>query len=421
MINLSFSEVSTDTRTLQKGALFIALVGPNFDGHNFLQAAYERGAAAAIVSRHIDNIPLPLFQVADTRLALGQLAKLWRQQFSIPVIALTGSCGKTTTKAMLASILSLSGETLVTEGTLNNDIGVPLTLLRLNEKHKFAVIEIGTNHFGEIAYSTDIAQPTIAAILNAGPGHLEFFKDVAGVAREKAEIYTSAETAVINTDDEFADYWKKRVNNQIITTSTKKYSDVWASDIAYPSFTLNMGTQSAHITLPILGEHNISNALAAAAMVKTLHIPIETIKAGLEAFLPVEKRLIQYKTWNGAELIDDTYNANPSSFLAALNILRTFPAEEKMVIMGDMGELGSQSEYYHREIGEKAKEYGIQHFYAVGRLSQLAAEAFGVNGYHFPDQSALIDAVRQRVYPGMVVLVKGSKSARMGNVVAGLK
>jgi UDP-N-acetylmuramoyl-tripeptide--D-alanyl-D-alanine ligase len=420
--HLQFTEVSTDSRTIKKGAFFIALVGPNFDGHEFIQTAYERGAAGAIVSRQVDTL-LPLLQVTDTRIALGQLAKLWRQQFSIPVIAITGSCGKTTTKAMVASILSRCGETLVTQGTLNNDFGVPLTLLRLTDKHEFAVIEIGTNHFGEIAYATNIAQPTIACILNAGAGHLEFLQDVAGVAREKADIYIGADIAIINADDEFADYWKQRVKDipLCITFSTQGPADVWSDNIAYPNFTLHMGEQSVSIQLPILGQHNISNALAAAAMLKTLNIPIETIKAGLEAFSAESKRLVQEKGFNDAVLIDDTYNANPTSFRAAVEILSSFPMPEKILIMGDMRELGERAEDYHTALGKQAKESGIHQLYAVGPLSRSAVEAFGEGGYHFPDQTTLIKQVRSLLHSDMVVLVKGSRGMQMENIVAALK
>jgi UDP-N-acetylmuramoyl-tripeptide--D-alanyl-D-alanine ligase len=341
------------------------------------------------------------------------------------VIALTGTAGKTTTKAMLASILSQCGEALVTEGTLNNDIGVPLTLLKLNDTHDFAVIEIGTNHFGEIAYATDIAQPTIAAVLNIGPGHLEFFGDVAGVAREKGDIYEGAAVSIINADDKFSDYWKQHVQ-QPITFSMQKSADVWAENIsknnqAYPNFILHIDNQITEIQLPILGLHNVANALAAAAMLQPLNIPIEKIKAGLEAFSPVSKRLVQMTGLNGVTLIDDTYNANPTSFRSAINILSSFPAQEKILIVGDMGELGEGSEDYHAEVGKQARESGIDKLYAVGRLSRLAAEAFGSEGYHFPDQATLIDAVRTVLYSGIAVLVKGSKSSKMGNIIAALQ
>jgi len=417
MINL-LSNISTDTRTLKKGELYIALKGENFDGHDFLKQAYEQGAIGAIVSRMVDT-PLPLLQVEDTRIALGQLAKMWRNQFDIPVIALTGSCGKTTTKAMLASILSRCGETLVTEGTLNNDIGVPLTLLQLTDKHQFAVIEMGTNHFGEIAYITNIAQPTIACVLNAGPGHLEFFGDVAGVAREKADIYAGAKIGIINLDDEFSDSWQQKIKKHI-TFSTKKKADVWASDIQYPNFTLHIGEKSVSIQLPILGQHNVSNALAAAAMVQPLNIAIDAIKTGLEAFSPVSKRLVQMQGLNHSVLIDDSYNANPSSFGAAVNLLAAFPAQEKILIMGDMGELGSNAPQYHADIGAQAKQKGIQKLYAVGRLSQKAAEAFGEGAHYFIDQATLIKAVTTQLHSGVVVLVKGSKSSKMGNIVGAL-
>ncbi|MFU8797713.1 MAG: UDP-N-acetylmuramoyl-tripeptide--D-alanyl-D-alanine ligase, partial [Gammaproteobacteria bacterium] len=263
-------QVSVDTRTLKKGDLFIALTGKNFDGHHFIQQAYEKGAAGALVNQgavYSASTPLPLLTVADTHRALGQIAKIWRDNFNIPIIALTGSCGKTTTKAMVASILSHAGETLVTEGTLNNDIGVPLTLLKLTDKHQFAVIEIGTNHFGEIAYATQITQPTIAAVLNAGPSHLEFLENVASVAKEKSDIYQGADWGIINLDDQFASEWQKKVEyNQSHTLTFSMHNssaDVWATVIASqvgvqsnglnPPFILHIGPHSVPIQLSILG------------------------------------------------------------------------------------------------------------------------------------------------------------------------
>ncbi len=420
--------VSTDTRTLKPGNVFIALVGPNFDGHNFLEEAYKKGAVAAVVDRAIET-PLPLIQVEDTRLALGEMAKRWRQCFSIPIIALTGSCGKTTTKAMLASILSLCGETLVTPGTLNNDIGVPLTLLQLNEQHEFAVIEMGTNHLGEIGYLTHLTHPTIAMVLNAGPGHLEFLGTVEGVAREKGAIYeglSPSGVAIINADDHYATSWDEIARSyRRITFAMNQPADVWATDITFntdgqASFILHIECEQIPIQLSIAGQHNVMNALAAAAAVQTLDIPLATIKAGLEAAKPVSKRLVQSIGLGGARIIDDTYNANPASFEAAIGILTQLPGKEKILIMGDMRELGPQAADYHRALGAKARSQGIHHLYAVGPLSHIAVQAFGQGAQHFSDQSALIEAVRPLLHADLTVLVKGSRGMQMEHVVAAL-
>jgi UDP-N-acetylmuramoyl-tripeptide--D-alanyl-D-alanine ligase len=437
----SFQFVSTDSRTIKPGELFIALVGPNFDGHDYIDAARERGAVAAIVQRPVD-VDMPLLQVKNTQAALTSLASLRRSQVNIPIVAITGSCGKTTTKTMIATILARAGSVLATEGTLNNDIGVPLTLLRLTEQHQFGVIELGANHAGEIAAIAALARPSIAVITNAAPVHLEGFKSLDGVARAKGEIYEALDDegiAIVNADDAYASFWQKLIGNRKCITfgsinvaraslrgtrearSTFK-ADVCAKDLSldaqgFPQFTLQTKQGSVPIHLSVLGQHNVSNALAAATVALQLGISLADIAEGLSSMEPVAKRLIRKQGRRGAIILDDTYNANPTSFKAALELLMQ-SSGEKILVVGDMAELGVDAEKYHRELGLLARKLGVQRFYAVGTLSKCAVTAFGENGWHFDDQQDLINTVQNSLHSNMTVLVKGSRSAKMENVVA---
>lgn len=424
--DVTVSRIGTDTRKLQPGDVFIALQGPNFDGHDFIAQAAQQGAIAAIVSKDV-TAAIPLLKVADTRLALGEIAKLHRQQIDIPYIAITGSCGKTTTKTLTAAIFAQCGNTLATQGTLNNDIGVPLTLLNLTKQHQYAVIELGANHLGEIDYIAAITQPDVAVITNAGPVHLEGFGSLEGVAQGKGEIYQHLKpggAAVVNADDAFADFWRGIIKQQIITFGLHKPADIRARNIQLnaaqqSSFELVTSHGSTQVSLKLLGEHNIANALAAAAAAYARNIPLAAIKAGLESVQPVDKRLVQKPGFNGAKLIDDTYNANPQAFKMAMQILAQAPGE-KVLVIGDMGELGQDAVFYHAEIGRLAREFGIDQLHAVGKLSQHAVAEFGRGGSHYSTQEALIAAVKPLLAANMTVLVKGSRSARMENVVAGL-
>lgn len=424
----AFQSVSTDTRTLKPGALFIALVGPNFNANAFISSAAAKGAVAAIVSEPVSDSPLPVLQVADTRIALGQLAAHHRSQFNIPVIGLTGSCGKTTTKAMIASILQHCGPTLATEGTLNNDFGVPLTLLRLTPEHRYAVIEMGANHPGEIAYVTHIVKPTVAFINNAAPAHLEGFGSLQGVAQAKGEIFQGLAVdgaALINVEDPFSDYWQTLVSpRQIVRFGRKQPADVTATAVTLneagcATFQLITPAGKTDIQLQIMGEHNIMNALAAAAAAQAVGASLMAIKAGLEQFVPVNKRLAVRKGQGGAVIIDDSYNANPLSVTAAIQILAQKKGE-KVLAFGDMRELGENAELYHQQIGETARQQGIDRLYAYGKLSACTVKAFGANGFHFDAQTDLIDALRPRLKPGVTVLVKGSLSMAMSKVVSAL-
>lgn len=423
----SFESVSTDTRTIKAGELFIALKGPNFNANRLVDDAVAKKAVAALVGEPVAS-SIPTIQVADTRIALGQLAAFHRQQFNIPLIGLTGSCGKTTTKTMLANIMQQHGETLATQGTLNNDIGVPLTLLHLRPQHQFAVIEMGANHPGEIAYVAEMAKPNVAFITNVAAAHLEGFGDLPGVARAKGEIFQSLPsngTVIINADDAFADYWRKNVGERkILSFGIHKPAEFTAKNIhinneGYGDFLLSTPKGEVAIQLPILGEHNIMNALAAAAAAQTVGAPLTTIKKGLETFKPVYQRLVVEAGYAGATIIDDSYNANPLSVTAALHILAQKPGE-KIFAFGEMRELGPDAPHYHQQIGETAKQLGIDGLYAYGGLTELTVRAFGAKGHYFAEQADLIKALRQQLHAGVTVLVKGSLSTGMKHVVAGL-
>ena len=420
-----FSGVSTDTRTLVRGDLFVALVGPNFDGHEFVDAAAGKGAIGALVSRHLDA-EIASVHVADTRLGLGQLAAHWRRQFQIPVIAVTGSNGKTTVKNMIAAILNVAGPTLATQGNLNNDIGVPLTLLRLRQGDKYAVIEMGMNHPGEIDYLTKLARPTIALINNAAAAHLAGLGSVEAVARAKGEIYAGLAAdgiAVINIDDAYADLWRKQAaSHRVITFGLGQTADVSAE------FELDAGGSTIHLKTPhgginmrlsLLGRHNVMNALAASSASLAAGVSLADIQAGLEKLKSVSGRLEVRRGLNGARVLDDTYNANPGSLAAGVEVLKA-ASGERVLVLGDMGELGDAARDIHRRVGLLAKSLGIEHLYAVGELTPDAVEAFGKGAKHFASHEALIENLRASLHGDMTVLVKGSRLMKMERVVAGI-
>ncbi|MBE2293801.1 MAG: UDP-N-acetylmuramoyl-tripeptide--D-alanyl-D-alanine ligase [Phycisphaerales bacterium] len=422
-----FTAVGTDSRRLPKDALFVALSGPNFDGHAFIAAARAQDARAALVSRWMDE-PLPQLRVADTRLALGQLAAACRACFTGPLIALTGSNGKTTLKEMLAAILRRRGATLATEGNLNNDIGVPLTLLRLHADHQYAVIEMGANHHGEIAYLTGLARPDVAIINNAGACHLEGFGDVAGVARGKGEIFQGlnpAGVAIINRDDLYADYWiGLNPDRRIVDFGLDQPAAVSARvlDAATHRFRLITPAGEAEIRLPLPGRHNIRNALAAAAAALTVGATLDDIRDGLESLREVNGRLQRLRGRHGGTVIHDAYNANPSSLAAALHAISLEP-ERKWLVLGDMIELGPTADERHAQSGQEARIAGFERLFALGEHSRAAAAAFGTGGQHFNDLESLVAVLKQDLENGTelpVILVKGSRGMRMERVVAAL-
>ncbi|MCP5159029.1 MAG: UDP-N-acetylmuramoyl-tripeptide--D-alanyl-D-alanine ligase [Gammaproteobacteria bacterium] len=423
----AFTTVSTDSRRLPNGALFVALTGPNFDGHDFIPVARERGACAALVSRSVAD-PLPQVQVADTRLGLGRLAAAWRSRFDRPLIALTGSNGKTTLKEMIAAILRRRGPTLATEGNLNNDIGVPLTLLRLREEHAYAVIEMGANHHGEIAYLTGLARPDVAIINNAGPCHLEGFGDLAGVAHAKGEIFQGLGVdgvAIINRDDPYADDWMNlNTGRQVVDFGLDRPAAVSGQilDVATAHFQLTTATGDIDIHLPIPGRHNIRNALAAAAAALTVGATLDEVRQGLEGLQGVNGRMQRLRGWHGGAVIHDAYNANPASLAAALQAVGAEPGH-KWLVLGDMRELGPAADALHAQSGQDARTAGFERLYALGEHSRATVGAFGANGEHFATLEALIAMLEsdlRNADEAPVVLIKGSRGMRMERVVAAL-
>jgi UDP-N-acetylmuramoyl-tripeptide--D-alanyl-D-alanine ligase len=426
-----FQAISSDTRTLNPGDLFVAWKGDNFDGHDYVAAALEKGAVAALVDRKV-SADLPQVVVASVPKALAQLAAYHREQLKrIPLIALTGSCGKTTTKEMLRSILLECGPTLANKNSFNNEIGGPSTLLQLTDQHRYAVIEMGANHPGEIAHLTNMAKPNVAFINNIAPAHLEGFGSVEGVARAKSEIFQGLSeegVAVINADDNFSEQIKnlivdKKLKN-VFTFGIKSKADFFATNITidaeqHCSFILHTPKGEVTISLAVLGQHNVMNALAAAAAASAVGADLSAIKTGLEKTQAVYGRLVTKQGHNGARIFDDTYNANPFSIKAALEVLAKHPGE-KIFVMGEMRELGTDAEKLHQEIGECAKQLGVDRLYACGNLTQATVKGFGDGAQYFAEQKQLSDAVRAMLQPQVAVLVKGSRVMKMENVVAEL-
>jgi UDP-N-acetylmuramoyl-tripeptide--D-alanyl-D-alanine ligase len=422
-----FCGVSTDSRTINAGELFIALQGPNFDGAEFIPAAAERAAVAAVVPQPVDAA-VPTILVENTQRALGRLGGDWRRQMPASVIGITGSNGKTTLKEMVANCLSLAAKTLATNGNLNNEIGVPLMLLRMAEQHRFAVIEMGANHAGEIAYLTSLANPKIVAITNAAPAHLEGFGSLEGVAHAKGEILKNSsrpDVAVLNADDQFYSYWRSLIPDATIqsfglgTQADFRASDVYATDYG-SAFTLHMPKGELQIALPLHGAHNVLLACAAAAIASALKIGEEKIQQGLEAAQPVAGRLQPVQSASGDTLFDDSYNANPVSVIAAAKFLAAQPGDNWLVL-GDMAELGTNAASLHAAVGEDLKKAGIRQLVATGDLCRHTVAAFGDGAAWFSTHEELIDKLRASLRGNANVLVKGSRSMGMERIVNALR
>lgn len=424
-----FASVSTDSRSIEHDQLFVAIKGPNFDGHEFVAAAQSAGAAGAMVSRRA-AVVLPQVVVEDTRRALGAYAHAWRMQFGYPVVGLTGSNGKTTTKEMIAAILARRGPVLATRGNLNNDIGVPLTLLRMEANHVAAVIEMGANHAGEIAALAALSEPTVALVTNAGPAHLEGFGSIEGVARAKGELYQGLgrdARAVINLDDAWSGLWREFAGEREVTTfAVDKPADfrvvpesVHATMDGGQAFTLESPGGDHEIVLPVPGMHNVRNALAAIAAAVTAGAAVTEAVAALAAFQPVAGRLVTHRLAGGGTLVDDTYNANPASAAAAIDVLAMQPGT-RWLVLGDMGELGAGTRELHAAVGAHAHAAGIERLFTLGDLARAAADAFGEHATHCDDLDSLLAALGTSVPHDTTVLVKGSRSMRMERVVAAL-
>lgn len=423
----TFSGVTTDSRAVVAGDLFVALKGERFDGHDYVKQVMEQGAVAALVERRDPAWgDFPLLVVKDARLALGDLAAHWRSRFAIPVAALTGSSGKTTVKEMIAAILrEQAGDqaVLATRGNLNNDIGMPLTLLGLRDTHRYAVIEMGMNHPGEIAYLSRIARPDVALVINAQAAHLAGLGTVEAVAGAKGEIFQGLAangTAVINADDSHAALWQElAAGHRIIRFGLEQPAEVSASFTLQPfGSEIEMVTPTGKfaVALPVPGEHNVRNALAAAAVAQALGVGNATIAAGLARVAGVKGRLLKSPCLHGATLIDDTYNANPGSVRAAIAVLAGLPGR-KLLVLGDMGELGENARALHGEIGAAAKAAGIDLLFTLGDLSAAATQAFGEGGRHFEYIEDLLHDIENLLAPEVTVLVKGSRFMRMERVV----
>ena len=428
--DIFFTSVGTDSRNIAPEQLFVALHGENFDGHAYVRQAQEKGAAAALISTQQGNIS-PALLVKDTRLALGSLAGYWRAKFDIPLAAITGSNGKTTVKEMLSCILRAAAGSdeavLATQGNLNNDIGLPLTLLKLRAWHRYAVTEMGMNHAGEIRYLTRLGRPTVALVNNATTAHIGGLGTVEDIANAKGEIFEGlAEdgVAIINADDAFAPLWKTlAAGKQVITFGLVNPADVTATyQLHADGSDVQMNSPQGDVDcnvefrLPVPGLHNVRNALAASAAALAMGVDKLDIAKGLAAFGGVNGRLQQKAGLHGALVIDDTYNANPASMKAAIDVLAAQPGT-KIMVMGDMGELGEDAPAMHAEIGRYARQAGLSGFYALGELSRQAAEAFGAGAQQADSPEAVFEALNRQLGQGTVVLVKGSRFMRMERVV----
>lgn len=422
-----FAGISTDSRTLSAGELFVALQGPNFDGCDYVQNACDSGAAGAVVPTQV-TADLAQIEVQDTRRALGEFAAAWRRQQDVTVVGITGSNGKTGTKELVRACLAQRAPTLATHGNLNNEIGVPLMLARINDAHRFAVIEMGANHPGEIAYLTGLARPNIVVITNAAEAHLEGFGSVHGVSRAKGEILEGSErpkTAILNADDDYYDYWRSLVRDvRTIGFGLGESADVRASDIVSgfqdSQFQLHLPNESVDVCLPLPGIHNVRNACAAAAVAWSLEIGAEDIKQALEDVSPIGGRLQPLRGTGGATLFDDSYNANPLSVTAAAEFLSQLSGESWFVL-GDMKELGDNEAELHRETGEKIRASGIDRLFALGDLTRHAVEGFGEHASWYGSVEALLEDLTRQLGNSVNVLVKGSRSMHMERVVDALR
>lgn len=421
-----FNGCSTDSRNLSPGQLFIALRGRRFDGHDFIRAAEQNGASAALVDSTPASTTLPLLVVEDTLQAMGQLAAAWRSRFDIPLFAVTGSNGKTTVKDMLASILSRHVPIVATAGNLNNEIGVPITLFALGAEHCHAVVEMGANHPGEIRRLSRLAGPTVAVITQCAPAHLEGFGSIDGVARAKAEIFAglaAGGAAVINADDRYADLWR-RASTQFrqISFGLESAADVTARqlqgapEIDQKEFMLITPRGEIEVTVHLPGRHNVLNALAAAACCEAIGVPLEEVRSGLGAIHSLKGRLEVKTGMRASRVLDDTYNANPVSLQAALDVLHQYPGRHWLVL-GDMGELGNAAVDLHYGAGETARECGVERLYAIGDLSRHAVAGFGSGARHFGAVDDLIHALQQGLGGEVTVLVKGSRAMAMERIV----
>jgi len=422
----SFAGISTDTRSIRDGELFFALQGPNFDGHDYVAKARANGAAGAVVSSIVAD-DIAQITVDDAKLALGRFGAAWRNSKNVRVVGITGSNGKTTLKELVAACLGSQAPTLATHGNLNNDIGMPLMLARIDDEHEYAVLEMGASHAGEIAYLASLASPDVVVITNAAAAHLEGFGSMDGVAHAKGEILqidARPSFAVLNADDDYYDYWASLAEDiNTLSFGFAASADIRADKIETSAsgsqFDLHLPNTSLRVSLPIPGIHNVLNACAAAAVATALNIDGEDIKSALQSVVPVAGRLQPLAGANGCTLFDDSYNANPLSVMAAAEFLANLDGDSWLVL-GDMKELGEDAEDLHREVGASARASGVRRLFALGDLSRHCVDGFGAGAHWYADIDALIADVSQ-AGEAVNVLVKGSRSMQMERVVGVLR
>lgn len=422
----AFTAVSTDSRNIVPGELYVALKGDKFDGHDFIQQVGD-SACGFIVSESDKSIQKPQWVVADTTTALGQLARLNRKRFSGKLIGLTGSSGKTTVKEMIAAILALRGPTLSTRGNLNNHIGVPKTLFELTAEHRFAVIEMGASGPGEIAYLCQLAQPNIVLVNNVMPAHIEGFGSESEIAHTKGAVYSTLGqdgTAIINLDDTWSAKWQGMAGDRKVMTFSiaDKSADIFASridlsPIASSRFVISYRGRTAEINLPVPGKHNIANALAAASCALAAGLSLVDVAAGLANVKSVKGRLQSRAGLSGAVVLDDSYNANPGSVKAAIDVLAQRPGK-RILVLGDMAELGSLTKKSHQEVGRYASEAGIDELFVTGQFAEFSSKGFGSEARVFLNKEELAKELKEQLSADTTVLVKGSRSAAMEEVVA---
>ena len=422
--------VETDTRTLDasdgRAALFIALKGANFDGHDHVATAAEQGARAALVSRRVD-VPLPQVVVADTERALAALAAALQHARAGKVVGITGSNGKTSVKQLTLAILGRVGKAYANPGNRNNEIGLPLAVIDAPDDADVAIYEMGAGKHNDIAYLTAIVRPDVSLVNNVAPAHLERMQSLLGIADTKAAIYDALPhdgVAVINADDAFAPYFAERAHGRrLLRYGLEASADVSARDIRLDDetsrFVLATPAGEAEVALPLAGRHNVANALAASSIALALDVPLAAIADALSTAQPVKGRLVRHRLANGAILIDDSYNANPGSLNAAIDTLAS-ASGENWLVLGDMRELGEDAALLHAEAGRRAKQAGIARLYALGPLSAAATDAFGEGARHFENHGALGDALRADLRAGVRCLVKGSRGSAMDRIVAAL-
>lgn len=423
--------VSTDTRSIQEGSLFIALVGERFDAHDFCQQAKEKGAGALLVNRPV-KVDIPQILVNDTRLALGEIASWVHQQCDVETLAITGSCGKTTVKEMTAAILSQKGTVLSTAGNFNNDIGVPLTLLRAKHEHDYAVIELGANHIGEIAYTTDLVKPSVALVNNVAAAHLEGFGSIDGVKQAKGEIYQGlsvGDTAIINLDSNGEHFWQQTLSTKRVLSFSEQNpsANFYASDIqlnkaGYASFMLHSPQGEAKVTLSLLGRHNVANALAATALCMEFGASLEEVVSGLTKVVNAKGRVELEVLSDKLTMIDDSYNASVPAMKAAIDLLSTFKGT-RWLVLGYMAELGEETLELHRQVGEHAAQFNFEHVLTFGSDAKVISDI--CNGQNFSTHDELIEYIEVELEKVLdtahTVLIKGANGARMSTVAKALK